>query len=131
MGVPAFYRWLSEKYPKIVQDVVEERVHIDPFTHQPMPLDWKKPNPSSLECDNLYSDQKIDFAKKKQQYPCDKHFQEAMFACSDDTFDCLLELAYYRKLNGITSDKYRNNDLWMDPTVYDAPDPSKNVKYTY
>ena len=84
-----------------------------------------------FECDTTYTDQKIDFAKKKQPYPCDQYFHEAMFACADDTFDCLLELAYYRKLNGITPDKYQNNDLWMEPTVYDAPDSSKNIKYTY
>ena len=56
MGVPAFYRWLSEKYPKIVQDVLEERVHLDPVAHRPLPLDWRTPNPSELECDNLYID---------------------------------------------------------------------------
>ncbi|GKY99557.1 hypothetical protein MPSEU_000910000 [Mayamaea pseudoterrestris] len=56
MGVPAFYRWLSEKYPKIVSNVAEERVRMDAFSHQPMPLDWRGPNPSGLECDNLYID---------------------------------------------------------------------------
>jgi 5'-3' exoribonuclease 2 len=25
MGVPTFYRWLSEKYPRIVIDVIEQR----------------------------------------------------------------------------------------------------------
>jgi len=57
MGVPAFYRWLSEKYPKIVQDVLEERVQ--PSSHDssvPLPFDATGPNPSGLECDNLYLD---------------------------------------------------------------------------
>jgi 5'-3' exoribonuclease 2 len=58
MGVPAFYRWLSEKYPKVVQDILEERVPVVPGTPDtPMlPFDWSKPNPSGLECDNLYLD---------------------------------------------------------------------------
>merc|ERR1719221_482956 len=50
MGVPAFYRWLSEKYPRIVSDVVEERVLPG------VPFDATGPNPSGLEADNLYVD---------------------------------------------------------------------------
>lgn len=57
MGVPAFFRWLSEKYPKILQDVLEERISIDPHTNQAkLPFDWSGPNPSGVECDNLYID---------------------------------------------------------------------------
>jgi 5'-3' exoribonuclease 2 len=51
MGVPAFYRWLTEKYPKVVQDILEERV--PEYTDE---IDWTLPNPSGLECDNLYID---------------------------------------------------------------------------
>ena len=57
MGVPAFYRWLSEKYPKIVQDVLEERVRLAPNSGSiRLPFDSTQPNPSDLECDNLYID---------------------------------------------------------------------------
>lgn len=56
MGVPAFYRWLSEKYPKIVEDVLEDRVHLAPNSSIPLPFDATRPNPSGLECDNLYID---------------------------------------------------------------------------
>mmetsp|Transcript_816 Transcript_816/g.1952 ORF Transcript_816/g.1952 Transcript_816/m.1952 type:complete len:1250 (-) Transcript_816:553-4302(-) len=60
MGVPAFFRWLSEKYPKIVQDVLEERVHLaNPdggSSSARLPFDSTRPNPSGLECDNLYID---------------------------------------------------------------------------
>lgn len=56
MGVPAFYRWLTEKYPKVVQDVLEERIHVDPISGRPLPFDATGANPSNLECDNLYID---------------------------------------------------------------------------
>mmetsp|Transcript_29042 Transcript_29042/g.32104 ORF Transcript_29042/g.32104 Transcript_29042/m.32104 type:complete len:1183 (-) Transcript_29042:314-3862(-) len=55
MGVPAFYRWLSEKYPKVVEDVLEERVRLSVGSNR-LPYDWSTPNPSGLECDNLYID---------------------------------------------------------------------------
>ena len=58
MGVPAFYRWLTEKYPKIVQDVVEERVPLAPTGTNTAAagLDISKANPSGLECHALYLD---------------------------------------------------------------------------
>lgn len=57
MGVPAFYRWLSEKYPKIVQDVLEERIALHPNSTTAAPFDAsRRPNPSGLECDHLYID---------------------------------------------------------------------------
>ena len=59
MGVPAFYRWLSEKYPKIVQDVLEDRVHLaDSRTGAEvrLPFDSTRPNPNNIECDSLYID---------------------------------------------------------------------------
>lgn len=57
MGVPAFFRWLTEKYPRIIQDVLEERVQVAPnSTSVRLPFDARAPNPSGLECDNLYID---------------------------------------------------------------------------
>jgi len=55
MGVPAFFRWLTEKYPKIITDVLEER-HSVSDNGVVIPPDPSGPNPSGLECDNLYID---------------------------------------------------------------------------
>lgn len=44
MGVPAFYRWLSEKYPKIVQDLLEQRDNVIDGTV--VPINLNEPNPN-------------------------------------------------------------------------------------
>ena len=54
MGVPALFRWLSQKYPKIVSQVIEEQqVEIN---GEKIPMDTRGPNPNGEEFDNLYLD---------------------------------------------------------------------------
>eukprot|EP01041_Mallomonas_annulata_P012916 gene12916-27244_t len=54
MGVPAFYRWLSEKYPKIIVDMLEKRMTV--IDGNAIPLNLTEPNPNGIEYDNLYID---------------------------------------------------------------------------
>jgi 5'-3' exoribonuclease 2 len=45
MGVPSFYRWLSEKYPLVVKNVIEALV--DPEV--PVPIDSTQANSNGME----------------------------------------------------------------------------------
>ncbi|CAM0137158.1 5'-3' exoribonuclease 2 [Umbelopsis sp. WA50703] len=54
MGVPALFRWLSNKFPKIVTPCVEEQPK--KVNGVEVPIDPTKPNPNGEEFDNLYLD---------------------------------------------------------------------------
>jgi 5'-3' exoribonuclease 2 len=54
MGVPAFFRWLSRKYPSIVVHCYEEKPR--EVNGVKVPVDASQPNPNNVEFDNLYLD---------------------------------------------------------------------------
>jgi 5'-3' exonuclease len=51
MGVPSFYRWLTNKYPNVVVKAIEAKQDSESES-----IDTTLPNPNGIEFDNLYLD---------------------------------------------------------------------------
>ena len=75
-------------------------------------------------------DYNLDQTKYKA-YPCYRQFYEAQYACTDDMFEFLMELAYAKQASDNFEDDWRNNDLSNNPTIYDTPNKAKRKTYTY
>ncbi|KAK7133989.1 hypothetical protein R3I94_015749 [Phoxinus phoxinus] len=80
MGVPAFFRWLSRKYPSIVVHCLEEKAK--EYNGIKIPVDTSKPNPNEVEFDNLYLDMNgiIHPCTHPEDKPAPKNEDEMMVA---------------------------------------------------
>jgi 5'-3' exoribonuclease 2 len=108
MGVPALFRWLSKKYPKIISPVIEElpeEIENDDGTKTKVPVDGRKPNPNGEEQDNLYLDMNgiVHPCSHPEDRPPPASEEEMMIAIFEYT-DRVINMVRPRKLLMIAVD---------------------------
>ncbi|KAI9839684.1 MAG: 5'-3' exoribonuclease 2 [Sclerophora amabilis] len=103
MGVPALFRWLSQKYPKIVSPVVEEQPR--EVEGQQIPVDTTAPNPNGEEMDNLYLDMNgiVHPCSHPEDKPPPENEEQMMLAVFEYT-ERVVNMARPRKLLMIAVD---------------------------
>lgn len=89
MGVPAFFRWLSRKYPSVIVECIEQKPISADGTC--IPVNSADPNPNGVEFDNLYLDMNgiIHPCTHPEDKPAPKdedEMMEAIFECIDRLF---------------------------------------------
>jgi 5'-3' exoribonuclease 2 len=102
MGVPALFRWLSKKYPKIISSVIDEEGPIVDGIEQP--INYSDPNPNG-ELDNLYLDMNaiVHPCSHPENRPAPETEEEMMMEIFKYT-DHVLNIARPRKLLMIAVD---------------------------
>lgn len=97
MGVPAFFRWLTKKYPSVVVNANEERQRNADGTK--IPIDSTKPNPNFQEFDNLYLDMNgiIHPCTHPEDRPPPSN-EDEMFALIFEYIDRIFSIVRPRKL---------------------------------
>ncbi|EAT32553.1 AAEL015316-PA, partial [Aedes aegypti] len=97
MGVPAFFRWLSRKYPSVIVECVEQK-QTDEHGN-PLYDDMTQPNPNKVEFDNLYLDMNgiIHPCTHPEDKPAPKDEDEMMVAIFE-CIDRLMNIVRPRKL---------------------------------
>lgn len=108
MGVPALFRWLSKKYPKIispVQETTPQRVDNGDGTYTEIPIDGREPNPNGEEFDNLYLDMNgiVHPCSHPEDRPPPANEEEMMVAIFDYT-QRVIDMVRPRKLLMIAVD---------------------------
>ncbi|KAB1227063.1 5'-3' exoribonuclease 4 [Morella rubra] len=90
MGVPLFYRWLTNKYPNVTTKAIEERGV----------LDTTLPNPNGIEFDNLYLDMNgiIHPCFHPEDHECPPETFEHVFNNIFEYIDHLFSIIRPRKL---------------------------------
>ena len=94
MGVPSFFRWLLEKYPRVIQQVLEEHVKYNDETNKREFPDSSGPNPNGIEFDNLYLDMNgiihpCSHPENGPQPSCEEEMIENVFEYSDHIFSMI------------------------------------------